>query len=398
MSVQLPDNYFKRDLKIDLPIGQSAFLWGARKTGKSTFLEHQFPDAVFFDLLQNDLYWELLKNPEYFREKILALIPKDPKQARPLIIVDEIQKVPPLLDEVHHLIEKHHCQFILCGSSARKLKQQGANLLGGRAWKYNFFPLTSQELPELDLLKIFNCGTIPQHWLSIQPLKHLRAYIEDYLAHEIQAEGLVRNLPIFARFLDSLRFSNGELIQYQNIARDCHIDSKTVKAYFEILVDTLLGYFLPPFQKKVRRDIISATPKFYLFDVGVSTFLKKFNFLDLKGPEAGQALEHFVFLELIAYKHYSDKFFEIHFWRTSQGLEVDFILAEGLVALEVKINRQVHFNELKGLIAFQEEHKPRTSILVCLEKAPRLVETEYGEVLIEPLASFLKRLWAGEII
>jgi predicted AAA+ superfamily ATPase len=222
----LSKTYYDRIIELKLPKQQSAFLWGARKTGKSTYLRHQFAEAIYIDLLEHETFWELSKNPTQFRNEILAATQDRPQAC---VIVDEVQKIPALLDEIHALIEKTELQFILCGSSARKLRRQGVNLLGGRAWKYYCLPLTSQELPDMDLLKIFQRGTLAPHWLSTQPQRSLQAYVEDYLYHEIQAEGLVRNLPSFARFLDSMRFCNGELINYSNIARDCHIDGKTVK-------------------------------------------------------------------------------------------------------------------------------------------------------------------------
>lgn len=254
-------DYYPRYLKIDLPPKQSAFLWGARKTGKSTFLKACFPEAPYYDLLQSDLHLRLMTAPHVFREEVLALDSK----STPLIIVDEVQKIPALLDEIHWLIENTSFQFILCGSSARKLKREGANLLGGRAWKYHFFPLVFPEIVDFDLLKVFNHGTLPSHYNASAIKRSLRAYIEDYLTMEIQAEGLVRNLPAFARFLESLRFSLGEMIKYSNIASECGIDAKTVKEYFTILVDTLLGYFIYPYHKRVNREIISATPEILSF-------------------------------------------------------------------------------------------------------------------------------------
>lgn len=383
-----------RKLVMDLPPKQSAFLWGARKTGKSTYLHQHFPEARFYDFLQSDIYLSYLKSPHLFREELLALGP----DVNPLVVVDEIQKIPELLDEIHYLIEHSRFQFILCGSSARKLRRQGVNLLGGRAWKYHFFPLVYPEWPTFDLLKIFTRGAIPSHYLSTHYASHLKAYIEDYLTLEVQAEGLVRNLPPFARFLDNLRFSHGELLNYSNIARECHVNKNTVQEYFHILVDTLMGYYVLPYHKRQGREIITETPKFFLFDVGVAERIKRQTITTLSGREAGQALEHLVFLELYAYASLSQKNFPIHFWRTRTGLEVDFVLGDGEVAIEVKISSSVHATELHGIKAFQEEHHPKKTLVVSLDKTPRRLTIPNGQMDILPIQIFLDKLWGGEIL
>ena len=328
--------YYKRLLDIKLPKKQSAFLWGARKTGKSTLLKHLFPTALYYDLLKSDLYLLLLKDPHIFREELLALEIKDQ-----LVIVDEIQKIPSLLDEIHWLIENTDFQFILCGSSARKLRRMDVNMLGGRAWKYSLFPLTYPEMPTYPLLEIFRTGTLPSHFNNPHYKKALKSYLEDYITLEIQAEGLVRNLPAFARFMDCLRFSHGEMINYSNIAREAGIDQKTIKQYFQILEDTLIGYYVYPYRKYVSREIISDTPKFYLFDVGLANAIKKADIPDLKGTEAGKSLEHLILLELKAFQGYGENDFNINYWRTKTGLEVDFVLGDGEVAIEVKLQSNI---------------------------------------------------------
>lgn len=386
---------FARSLQLDLPKNQSAFLWGARKTGKSTYLKTHFPKSIRYDLLKTDLYLSFLKQPSLLREKVLAL-PQE-KLKFP-VIIDEIQKVPLLMDEVHWLIENAKIQFILCGSSARKLKRVGANLLGGRAWRYNFYPLTHKEIPSFDLLRACNNGLIPSHYLSTNANKSLMSYVEDYLSEEIQAEGLVRNLPGFARFLDTIGFCNGELTNYNNIARDCGIDAKTVKEYYQILVDTLLGNYILPYQKNAKRQNIKAMPKFYLFDVGVANFLAQRQLQSLTGPEAGKAFEHFILMEILAYKGLNDKRFPIEFWRTKTGLEVDFIL-NGEVAIEVKISKEAKKQNLKGLIAFIEEHNPRHAIVVSQDSAPRKIQlNERQSILVLPWQEFLTRLWQEDFI
>lgn len=385
---------YKRILNIDLPKKQSAFLWGARKTGKSTFLKQKFPDSVYYDFLKSELFIEFSKAPNIFREEILAL-PKE-KLKHP-IIVDEVQKIPLILNEVHWLIENSEASFILCGSSARKLKQSGANLLGGRAWKYHFYPLVFKEITDFSLQKVLNHGAIPSHYLSSNYRKSLQFYVEDYLTHEIQIEGLVRNLPSFARFLDSIAFSNGEMTNYANIARDCGIDAKTVKEYYQILIDTLVGYYIFPYTKGSRKNIIQSLPKFYLFDVGVAGYLAKRQILSLEGEEAGKALEHYILQELIAFKNISDGDFEIYYWRTKAGLEVDFVLSNKKVAIEVKISKNISSKELHNIKIFIDENDFQTAYLVC--SVPRIRKIIYNDknIYVIPVEDFLKKLWNGEI-
>jgi predicted AAA+ superfamily ATPase len=227
----------------------------------------------------------------------------------------------------------------------------------------------------------------------------MRAYVEDYLTQEIQAEGLVRNLGQFARFLDVFAFSHGDLVNYANVARDCGVDQKTVKAYYQILVDTLLGYYLEPFYKKSKRDHLSSTPKFYLFDVGVAQYFQQHTVQSLAGIEAGRAFEHYIFTELHAYSHYSEKYFDMSYWRTKTGLEVDFVLKGGEIAIECKISSQVHLSDLKGLIAFDEEFSPKRSIVVSQDHAPRRIILDNQRVIdILPWKDFLSQLWNNEIV
>jgi predicted AAA+ superfamily ATPase len=387
---------YNRLLALSLPKGQSAFLWGARKTGKSTFLKAHFPGSVYYDLLKTDLTLRLSKTPSLLREEILALPPSAFEQP---IIIDEIQKIPALLDEVHWLIENTPAYFILCGSSARKLRQISTNMLGGRAWKFSMFPLVFPEIPDFNLLHALQNGLIPSHYQQETAKRSLKAYIEDYLTQEIQAEGLVRNLPQFARFLDVFAFSHGDLVNYSHVARDCAVDSKTVKAYYQIVVDTLMGNYVQPFYKKSKRDHLSSTPKFYLFDVGVAQYLQQNTLESLKGIEASRAFEHFIFTELHAYAVYSEKDFDITYWRTKTGLEVDFVLKGGEVAIECKSSSQVRASDIKGLIAFDEEFSPKRNIVVSQDlSARRLMLDNHSPIDIMPWREFLSALWAGELI
>lgn len=381
----------KRILNIDLPPGQTAFLWGPRKVGKSTYLKKAFPQSLVYDFLKTDLTLELVKRPSLLREQVLA---KDKGVLEYPIILDEVQKVPQILDEVHWLIENRGLSFILCGSSARKLKRGKVNLLGGRAWRYEMFPLTSSELGEVNLLRALNQGLIPDHYLRDDYQKSLKGYIQDYLKEEVFAEGLTRNIPAFARFFDAMGYSHGELTNFSNIARDCGVDAKTVKEYYQILVDTLLGYMVEPFKKRKSRQIITRTAKFYLFDVGVAGAIIKRHIPEERGESFGRAFEHFILMEIVAHSSYKELDYGISYWRTKSGLEVDFILGDGEVALEVKGKSHIETRDLRALMAFIDEFSPKKALVVCNEKEKRV----HGKIEIMPWRMFLEELWEGEII
>ena len=383
----------KRLLKIELPERQSAFLWGARKTGKSTFLKNNFPDSLKFDFLKTDFFLEISKNPSILRERLLAA---DKKILNKPVVLDEVQKVPQVLNEVHWLIENIGLKFILCGSSARKLLRGHVNLLGGRAWRFEMFPLVSAEIENINLLHVLNHGMIPAHYLQNDKecQRSLKAYIEDYLKEEIFAEGLTRNIPAFSRFLDAMGYSHGEITNYSNIARDCGVDSKTVKEYYQILIDTLLAIRIEPFKKRQSRKIITKAPKYYLFDVGVANYLRKWWIAEQKGEEFGKALEHFILMEIVAYRKYMEKDFEINFWRTKTTLEVDFILAGGQISIEVKGSSRIDPGDFYPSEAFAKEHFPKKSLIVCNEKNRRI----HGSIEVVPWRDFLTELWSGSII
>lgn len=380
-----------RLLKIDLPPDQSAFLWGARKTGKSTYLKQAFPNSLVYDFLQTDVTLDFIRNPALLREQLLA----DEKRARQSpVILDEVQKVPAVLDEVHWLIENAGLNFILCGSSARKLKRGRANLLGARAWRYEMFPFVYRELKSFDLVRALNQGLIPAHHLQEKYQRSLRAYVNDYLKEEVFDEGLTRNVPAFARFFEAMGYSRGELTNYSNIARDCGVDSKTVKEYYQILVDTLLGTFVTPFKKRQNRQVISKAAKFYLFDVGVAGFLSNRRITEQRGEQFGKAFEHFIFTELSAHRSYLELDYAINFWRTKSGLEVDFVLGGGEIAIEVKSGARVGGSDLKAMKAFIDEYKPRVGIVVSNEAKERII----GDIRVLPWRHFLDELWGGELI
>lgn len=366
--------------------GQSIFFWGPRQTGKSTLLKKMYPKALWFDLLMSDVYKRLLTNPEYLRETVIA-------QEKKLVIIDEIQRIPILLNEVHWLIANHNIQFILSGSSPRKIIRSGENLLGGRALRYELFPLTSKEIPNFDLLKALNNGLLPRHYLSENPKKLIASYIGNYLQDEIVAEAKIRNVDVFARFLEAAAFSNGEMVNFSNIATDCGVSSPTVKEYFQILEDTLIGRFVPIYQRKPKRRVIKS-PKFYFFDIGITNHLLKRNKIE-KGSELfGNAFESFIYQELVAYSHYSGKDFKISYWRTASQLEVDFILGNHEVAIEVKSSNRISKKHLNGLNAFMEEYEVKKSIVVCTEQMPRNLEN----IEVLPWDIFLEKLWSNKII
>lgn len=387
---------FQRRLSLDLPPRQSAFLWGARKTGKSTLLKTAFPKSIVYDFLQTERVVAFNARPSLLREQLLARPAAE--LARP-IILDEVQKVPGLLDEVHWLIENRGLRFVLCGSSARKLKRGRANLLGGRAWRYELFPLVSAEFPrrgpgQLDLLSALNRGLIPAHYLSTNPRKSLAAYVLDYLKEEVFDEGLTRNVPAFSRFFEAMGYSHGELVNHANIARDCGVDAKTVKEYFQILCDTLLGRLVMPYKKRQERQVISKAPKFYLFDVGVAGALTRRRITEPRGDLFGRALEHFMFMELAAHASYSELGYDIQYWRTKSGAEVDFVLGNGDIAIEVKGTSRVDGRDLRSLRLFTEAHRPRLAMLVCNEPEERVVDG----LRIVPWRRFLEELWEGGIV
>lgn len=366
---------------------ESCFFWGPRQSGKSTLLKALFPKSPCYDLLLSDEFERLNRRPSLLREELLANRPKVP------VIIDEVQKIPQLLDEIQWLMVNEKMQFILCGSSARKLKRGGGNLLGGRALRYELFPLVSPEIPNFDLLRALNHGCLPRHYLSDQPDLLGRSYVGDYLKEEIAAEALTRNIPAFAKFLSAASFSNGEVVNFINIARECGISAPTVKEYFQILEDTLLARFIPVFQKKPKRRVIQA-PKFYLFDVGIANTLLKRGTIAAGSEIFGRAFEHFIWQEIIAHSHYSGLSYPVSYWRTASGFEVDFILGDREIALEVKGVPDVHPQHLRSLKAFQEEYKPEKALIVSLDAKPRKV----GSITILPWKTFLEDLWNGRII
>ena len=366
---------------------ESFFLWGARQTGKSTLLGNLYKNHLYIDLLLSDIFERYHRNPELLREVVMAWDGPQP------VIIDEIQRIPSLLHEVQWLMVNTGAKFILSGSSPRKILKSGTNLLGGRALRYELYPLIKKEIPDFDLLRALNHGLLPRHYLSERPQKLLSAYIGSYLQDEIIAEAKIRNIGSFTRFLEIAAFSNGEMVNYSNIASDCGVSPPTVREYFQILEDTLLGRFVPSFQKKPKRRIIQS-PRFYYFDVGIANYLLKRGNI-LAGSETfGKAFEHYIYHEIYAHRQYSQSAYPISYWRTTSGLEVDFILGDHQVAVEVKATPNASARHLKGLKSFADEYTVKRKILVSLDPVPR----KSGDILILPWSRFLELLWNGEII
>ena len=376
-----------RILKIQLPENRSAFLWGPRKTGKTTLLRQQFPEAFWIDLLDYGLFLSLSRRPTRLRGMLDA-------QPCRTVVIDEVQKIPHLMDEIHWLIENRAYRFVLSGSSVRKLKRGNVNLLGGRAWRFELFPFVSEELKEFDLDATLVSGFLPSHYLSPDSRMDLKAYVHDYLKEEIQAEALTRNLPAFSRFLQSAATTNGMLLNYSNAARESGVSVKTIREYYQILEDTLVGRLLPPWRKSKKRRLIE-TAKFYFFDTGMVCALLNYQTLTPGTPEYGRAFEHFIIQECWAYGHYSGKDFPLSFWRTASGSEVDLILGDGEAAIEIKSSEHASGLRTRGLHLFNEEFKPKKSLIVSRDKFP---EKMNSGVTVLPWQHFCRKLWNGDII
>lgn len=344
---------YPRKLKNPLEQDKSFFLFGARGTGKSTWLKSQLQDsALFFDLLNSQTYLELLSNPSRLENKI-------PKDFQNWIVIDEIQKIPSLLDEVHRLIENQSYKFVLTGSSARKLKTCKANMLAGRAYNYQMYPFLSSELGDRFSLKYaLQYGMLPGVYADrVNEKDFLKSYLETYIRQEVIQEGLIRNLDSFARFLEAASFSQAQILNTSEVARDASVNRKTVEGYFDLLEDLLIAYRLPVFARRAKRKLINHS-KFFFFDAGVFRSIRPSGPLDIEDEILGPSLETLVLQELIALNSYLGLDYEIFYWRTANGQEVDFVLYEprGLIAIEVKKSHQIKSSELKSLQLFQDDY------------------------------------------
>ena len=371
---------------------KSLFLFGPRSTGKTTLLRAQFDSRAIVNLLRSSVYLPLAENPSRLRE-VVAEGRADASSGRPVVVIDEIQKLPQLLDEVHDLIETERVHFVLSGSSGRKLKRSGVNLLGGRAWQANLFPLTSAEIPELDLGRYLLHGGLPQVYGAEYPEEELDAYVNTYLREEIRGEALVQNFVHFARFLNVAAVCNGQQLNFANVSRDTGVPATSVRSYFDILADTFIGFLLQPWRGSRRRKAV-ATAKFYFFDVGVANFLRGITALNRNSSEYGLAFEHFIAMELRSYLSYRRRLrSELTYWRTQSGIKVDFLVGS-TAAVAVKASGRVTYRDLKGLRALAEEGSDTASFLVSFDELDR--RTEDGIRLLH-WRTFLAELWADAL-
>ena len=377
---------YKRVFDIENQLDEGMFLFGARQVGKSTLLQERFPDAVYYDLLIDNVRKSFRRNPDSFRQALMA------KPAGTLVIVDEIQKVPELLDSVHWLMSNKGLWFVLSGSSARKLKRSGANTLGGRAIPRTLFPLVWKEVPDYQIDKAVQNGMIPRHYLADDATDRLEAYVEVYLREEIRDEAAVQNVEAFEQFMEAAAISDGEMINYSNIASDCGVAAKTVKAYYQILKETLMGYEIPAYTKVIKRKVVQA-PKFYYFDVGLANYLMGRHHLRRGSDDYGHAFEHLVIQEIIAYRGYCRRREKIFYWHTYNHQEVDAVIGDARVAIEIKSSEEVKTRHKEGLKAFKEEHPDCRLILVSLDPITR----PSGDIELIYVTDFFRMLWDGEI-
>lgn len=375
---------YQRILNLTRPLSRkSHFLFGPRATGKSWLIRHQLPQAQIFDLLSTSVHDRLLRRPSALAEEIHA----------DLVVIDEIQKIPRLLDEVHRLIEERGTRFLLTGSSARKLKRGGANLLGGRARSLQLFPLVTEELPDFDLLKYCRSGGLPLIHGSDEPWRDLQEYVHLYIKEEITAEAVVRRVDHFARFLDVIGLTSGEELNYQQVAEDSGVPPRTVANFVEVLKDTLLAFELEPFQKTKKRKAVSRS-KIFLFDVGVANFLAGRKEILLKSEAFGRAFEHFIIQEIRACLGYGNSDEKMTYWRTLGGkFEVDCLIGSE-IAIEIKATDRVTEKMFSGLRALREEKKVGKYVLVSRDPESRTVDG----IRVLPYREFLSDLWSGRLL
>lgn len=378
---------YHRIFDIENRLDEAMFLFGGRQVGKSTLLKERFPKAVYIDLLNSELRNRYRQHPEEFRESLLRHAPET------LVVVDEIQKVPDLLDEVHWLMVNRGLFFVLSGSSARKLKKSGANNLGGRAIPETLFPLVSAEIPDFDLDRAIQNGMIPRHYMVANARNRLKSYIELYLKEEIIEEAAVQKVDDFIRFLEVAAISNGEMLNYENVATDCGVSANTVKAYYQILCDTLLGFEVPAYRKVIKRKL-SKSSRFFFFDVGIANYLTGRHHLAPKTPEYGHAFEHLVMQEIVAYLGYKGIEEKLTYWHTYDDIEVDAVIGDARVAIEIKSADSIQTNHKKGLVEFAKEHPNVKQILVSRDRISR----RSGDIDLYYVTDFFKALWNDEIV
>ena len=377
----------KRQLQLaPLLAMKSFFLFGPRATGKTTLIRQQLAEkATIIDLLDSRYFLRLSGAPHEL-ESLIAAAPAD------IIVVDEIQRIPELLNEIHRLIETQNITFLLTGSSARKLRRGKANLLASRVWGARMLPLIHRELPDIDLDRYLRYGGLPSVYLSEYPEEELDAYVNTYLKEEILAEGLIRRLPPFSRFLKTIALANGEMINFTKLANDCQVPPSTVTEYVGLLEDTLIGFLLPAWTESKKRKAIK-TGKFYFFDPGITHMLAGTETLDRNSNLYGKSFEQFICMELRAYLSYRRKMFPLTYWRSKNGHEVDFLLGNK-TAIEVKASKKISKNDFKGLKYIKEEGVFQNLILVSQDP----VSTRTDNILTIPWQKFLSDLWRDKFI
>lgn len=373
---------YNRILKVDEHT--SFFLFGARGTGKTTWIRKKFPNALYFDLLHDDTYTELLARPSRLEDRI-------PPSFSDWIVIDEIQKIPALLNEVHRLIEHKKLKFILTGSSARTLRRKGVNLLAGRALTYHMYPLTALELgKDFNVIRSLKFGNLPAAVTHHSPEKYLKSYIKTYIREEVLQEGLTRNIALFTRFLETASFSQGEVLNYTNIASEIGHNRHAVAQFFDILEDLLIGYRIHPFTKRAKRDVVMS-PKFYYFDTGVYRSIRPRGPLDIESESDGAGLETLFLEEVKAINDYFNLGYEIFYWRTREKEEVDFILygEKGLYAFEIKRKAHLSQHDLTGLKLFVSDYPMAKPFLLYGGTQSYFENT----IQIEPFARFIPLLY-----
>ena len=370
--------------QLDLKKGlkrSSLFLFGARQTGKTTLMRQQLPDAIHYNLNEANVISELSVRPELIRRRL----PAGPQT----VVIDEIQKFPSLLNEAQAIIDSRpDVRLVMTGSSARSLRRHGINLLGGRAVQYRLFPFTTKEIGTGHLERLLQYGSMPPFWGIDDPRDLLETYASTYIQEEIRAEGFIKNLPSFTRFLEVAALCHGEIVNYAKIGSDAGVPARTVSEYFQLLEDTLVGYTVPSFHSAGRRKPVS-TAKFYFFDIGVAHQLTRRHELAPKTPDFGHAFEHLIMLELKAWLSYSRNLDPLTFWRTYTQQEVDFVIG-GHTGIEVKAKSRIDARDLKGLKALHEDNPLKRRIVVCLEE--QAWRSDDG-IEILPAADFFKMLW-----
>jgi uncharacterized protein len=378
-------DYILRSISLGSYLAHSSILLlGARRLGKSSLIRNEIKTDRVYNLLESDTFQQLSARPSLIREGI--------KKSGELIAIDEIQKLPSLMDEVHTMIEDHGARFLLTGSSARKLTRSFTQLMGGRAKRMRLHPLSFSEIENINLEKALLSGTIPSIYLSEQPWELIRSYVSDYIREEIVAEGLSRRIEKFSRFLEVAAFSHTQELNYEEIGRDAQVPARTIRDYYDILSDTLFGETIYPYKKHPSRKA-TAHGKFYFFDIAVPHGLCKIKELSLRSPQYGIAFEHLVYRELVTYRDYRSLDTSVTFYRDTSKREIDFIINDQ-VAIEVKSADFIHDRDLKTISSIGKELKFKRMLVVCNERHWRKV----GHVEIMPIKEFLRSLWSGEIL